>query len=141
MKLYAESSAVLAWLLGETPGESMRQTLAGAERVVASLLTLVECERTLLRAATLGHLKEAQVADRKATLAAAGAQWELLAVTQEILDRARRPFPGEPIRTLDALHLSSALEARTAVPDLRLLSLDRVVRQAGLALGFAVLPG
>jgi hypothetical protein len=59
----------------------------------------------------------------------------------EVIERARRPFPGEPIRTLDALHLASALVARAAVPGLALLTLDAAVREAGRGLGFAVLPG
>ena len=41
---------MLSWLLGEPAGEEVRQALAGAERVIASDLTLVECERALLRA-------------------------------------------------------------------------------------------
>jgi len=50
------------------------------------------------------------------------------------------PFPVEPIRTLDAIHLASAILARAAVPDLALLSLDERVRANGRALGFTVLP-
>lgn len=49
MILYAESSAVLAWLLGEEMGEPVRQLLAAAEGVVTSELTLLECDRVLHR--------------------------------------------------------------------------------------------
>lgn len=45
MSLYAESSAVLAWLLDEAAGTVVRQTLSEAEIVVASDLTLIECDR------------------------------------------------------------------------------------------------
>ena len=58
----------------------------------------------------------------------------------EIVERARRPFPGEPIRTLDALHLASALTARTAITDLALLSLDDRIRNAGARLGLPLQP-
>lgn len=63
-----------------------------------------------------------------------------MAITREIIDRARLPFPGEPIRSLDAIHLASALVAMESVPDLALLSLDRRVRQVGRRLMLPVVP-
>ncbi|HUP51077.1 MAG TPA: hypothetical protein VM198_01275 [Longimicrobiales bacterium] len=48
--LYAESSAVLAWLLGDDRGDEVGRALADARGVVASELTRVECERVLIRA-------------------------------------------------------------------------------------------
>ena len=109
MTVYAESSAVLAWLLGEAGGEEVRRLLAGASEVYTSVLTLVETDRVLIRAQMLEALKEEDVVGRRRVLARASRRWHLLQLHEEILDRARRPFPGEPIRTLDALHLASAL--------------------------------
>ncbi len=140
MRVYAESSAVLAWLLGEEAAGRVRRVLAEAEIVVASDLTLVECDRVLIRAVTLGELTEAEAANRRAHLTTAASHWHVLRVGLEIVDRARRPFPGEPIRTLDALHLASALAARAAVTDLALLSLDERVRGAGARLGLPLQP-
>lgn len=57
-----------------------------------------------------------------------------------MIDRATRPFPIEPVRTLDALHLGTALLARSAAPGLRLLTLDQRVRENGQRLGFETLP-
>ena len=68
MNLYAESSAVLAWLLGEDAGAEVRDILSRADAVVASDLTLIECDRVLIRATTLGDLSEADAADRRAYL-------------------------------------------------------------------------
>lgn len=140
MRLYAESSAVLAWILGEPAGEEVRHALAGAEAVFTSVLTRVEVDRVLIRAQLAEHLRETDVADRRRVLARASRHWQLLRLSDEVLDRARRPFPGEPLRTLDALHLASALVARTAVPDLAVLSLDARVRRASSELGFDVWP-
>ena len=64
MNLYAESSAVLAWLLGEEDGNRVREFLSGAELVTASDLTLIECDRVLLRAVVLGEIDEATASDR-----------------------------------------------------------------------------
>jgi hypothetical protein len=58
----------------------------------------------------------------------------------DIVARARRPLPVEPIRTLDALHLSSAMLASARLTDLALLSLDERIRAAGRALGLPVVP-
>jgi predicted nucleic acid-binding protein len=138
--LYAESSAVLAWLLDENSATDVRRSLAAAEIIVASDLTLIECDRVILRAAALGELTEAEAADRRAHLTAAASHWQILRVAPEIVERARQPFPGEPIRTLDAIHLASALVARTAIVGLTLLSLDDRVRKAGERLGLEITP-
>lgn len=140
MSIYAESSAVLAWLLDETSSGDVRAVLSGADIIVASDLTVLECERVLVRASVLGELTEAETAKRRAHLTAAAAHWHLLRISPEIVDRARQPFPHEPLRTLDALHLSSALVARRAFPDLELLCLDDRIRRAADPLGFRVRP-
>jgi uncharacterized protein len=140
VNLYAESSAVLAWLLDEAAAPEVRRLLGTAIVVVASDLTLIECDRVLLRAAALGELSEADSADRRAHLVAAASQWQVLHVAGEVVDRARKPFPAEPIRTLDAIHLAAALTARAYLAGLGLLSLDDRVRSAGRRLGFELLP-
>lgn len=140
MSLYAESSAVLAWLLGEEAGPRVRRLLAAADLVVSSDLTVIECDRVLIRAAALGELTEAQAADRRAHLTTAASHWQMLRIHPDVVDRARQPFPGEPVRTLDAIHLASALTARSAVAGLELLSLDERIRKAGALLGLPVRP-
>jgi hypothetical protein len=52
--LYAESSAVLCWLLGEGAAPLVRRELASAELVLTSELTAVECRRGLVRAVRAG---------------------------------------------------------------------------------------
>ena len=131
---------MLAWLLGEADGDSVQSSFSAAELVIASDLTLVECDRVLHRAILTGDLLEAESAERRATLRRATVHWILFGLEAEVIERARRPFPVEPIRSLDALHLSTALLVRSLVPDLRLLTLDRRVRDNGVALGFEILP-
>ena len=140
MNLYAESSAVLAWLLGETEQDAILSQLSNAEIVMTSDLTLVECDRVLARCLPVRSVTEAEIADRQALLNKAAANWNVLRLDQDVIRRARRSFPVEPIRTLDALHLSCALTARSALPGLALLSLDQRVRDNGRRLGFTLLP-
>jgi hypothetical protein len=56
------------------------------------------------------------------------------------VDRARQPFSGDPIRTLDAIHLASVIVARSAVAGLDLLSLDDRIRGIGTRLGLTLVP-
>lgn len=140
MSLYAESSAVLAWLLDEPAAPQVLESLASTSMVVASDLTVIECERVLLRAAVLGELTEAEAADRRAHLAAAVSHWHVVRIGPEIVERSRRPFPSKPIRTLDAIHLASVLVARPAVAGLELLSFDDRIRRSATRLGVRVHP-
>jgi PIN domain len=87
-------------------------TRGQAAVIVASDLTLIECERVLQRAIALGELNAAEAADRHGYLMAAASQWQILHLAGEVVERAQQPFPAEPIRTLDAVHLASALTAR-----------------------------
>jgi predicted nucleic acid-binding protein len=140
LKLYAESSAVVAWLLGEASQDAVRDALSKAEVVLSSDITLVECDRVLIRATVAGRITEGQAADRRAALNEAARHWGIIHMDDEVFERARRPFPVEPIRTLDALHLASALMARSAVAGLSLLTLDRRIRATAHKLGFDILP-
>lgn len=140
MMVYAESSGVLAWLLGDETGAEAGEALAMADGVVASDLTAVECERVLIRAWSTGLLSEADRIDQSSALARVAAHWVRLRVDVEVIERATRAFPIEPVRTLGALHLASALLARSVAPETRLLSLDRRIRDNGARLGLEVVP-
>jgi predicted nucleic acid-binding protein len=61
-----------------------------------------------------------------------------VSVTETILTRAGRPFPVEPIRTLDAIHLATA-EALGDPPALVIIvTRDLRVRENATALGYPV---
>jgi len=139
MNVYVESSAVLAWLLEEAPGPQFQEILGRAELVAASDLLMVECDRALIRAEVLGQLSPFEARRRRGLLETASSRWTLMRL-DGILEKARQRFPHEPLRALDALHLASALAARSALSDLVLLSLDHRIRENGAALGFEVLP-
>ena len=108
--------------------------------MLASCLTLIECDRVLTRAVATNVLPEAMAAERRAVLAATADHWVIFDLEAVIAERARRPFPGEPIRTLDTIHLATGMLARSLVPDLALLSLDERIRRSARQMGFQVLP-
>lgn len=140
MKLYAESSAVLAWLLKESADALIFPLLASAEAVISSDLTLVECDRTIWRAIALGRARETTASEFQRRLAHFTVHWTFLRLSRGVVERARQPFPSDPIRALDALHIASALAVRPSLPDIAMLSLDDRVRRVAGSLGFPVLP-
>jgi|SRR5438093_1513220 len=140
MTLYAESSAVLRWLFNEKASEDILDRLRSATKVVCARLTLIETRRTIRRASTERRIRETEAATLFAILAQAAARWAILELSRDVADRAEDGFPVEPIRTLDAIHLASALVLRQSLPDLTILSTDERVRRNGVRLGFAVLP-
>ncbi len=129
---------MLSWLLGEVDGQVAGEALRSANFVIASQLTLTECERALRRGEQLGRLTAKRAAEVRGAFRQAARSWFILHLTDEIFDRAQQPFPEEPIRTLDAL--ATALDAIRLVPGTKILTLDRRVRRCGRALGLEVLP-
>ena len=57
-----------------------------------------------------------------------------------LLAAVGQAFPMEPVRTLDAIHLVTALDLRATLSDLPVVSLDHRVRDNAKAFGFVVLP-
>ena len=133
--IYLESSAILTWLLGEKRAAEVRRAVDAAERVVTSALSVAEVERALVRAEGAGMLKGADGQRLRGFLQRARAGWVTMAVTDEVLGRAARPFPVEPVRTLDAVHLATAMAFARAYPDLHVVSFDRRILDNAAALG------
>lgn len=140
MTLFAESSAVLTWLLSQPRGHLVLDALESADSVVISELTLVETDRTLLRELALGGVTAAVADALQARLVEVAATWNVQPLRREVLDRARASFPDDRIRSLGAIHLASAVVARASLGDMDLLSLDERIRSNAAALGFRVLP-
>lgn len=136
MTLYVESSAALRWLFAEEDGERIREALAAASKVVTSRLTLIETRRVIRRAEREGRLTAAQSVDLLSIFAQAASTWAVCEIIHDIAQRAEESFPAEPVRTLDAIHLASALFLRQALPDLVFLSRDERVQSNARALGF-----
>ena len=136
MTVYAETSAVLRWLFAEEGGEALRAALAAAEKVTSSHLTLIETRRVVRRAERDRRITAAQSADVLAVFAQAVSTWAILEITEEVARRAEDGFPNEPVRTLDAIHLASALFLRQSFPDLVVASADERVRANAALLGF-----
>ena len=138
--VYLETSALLQWLLGQSGGVDVRRKLDQAEAVVTSMLTFAESGRVLVRAEGEGLLRGGDAQRLRGLLNRTRTAWTSMAVTDQVLGRAAQSFPVEPVRTLDAIHLATALEFAVVFPEIRMLSADHRIRDNGEALGLGV-PG
>lgn len=133
---YIESSALVAALLERDV--TARASIRAQGKRVTSALTLAEAARTILRGRATGRLSEAD--ERAATrgLQMFARRCNLVGVTDAILARVGRPFPAEPIRTLDAVHLATAEELAEPPALVTIVTRDARVRDNARALGYAV---
>jgi predicted nucleic acid-binding protein len=105
---------------------------------VSSALIRTECLRTIDRARLQGRLAEPDLARVRADLLQLIDGFTLVELDERIKARAADPFPTL-VRTLDALHLASALAVRESSTDLPLATHDNELAMAAEAVGFAVL--
>jgi len=89
MIVYAESSAVMAWLLGERGWVEAAQMLQEAEGIASSALTLLECSRALLRAWQTKQIDSKARHRLQALLDTRVERWSLVAMEDRVLSRAR----------------------------------------------------
>ena len=114
--------------------------LRASPKVACSRLTLIESHRAVRRAVVLNDLVETSAADVRATLTQAAARWAVLEISPDVASCAEQSFPVEPVRTLDAIHLASALLLRHSVPNLVVVTTDDRIRANALQLGFPLFP-
>ncbi len=124
--LYLDASAVVKLVVAEAESWALAERLRG-RRTATSALSRVEVERALRRAGL-----------PRATIELAGSVFRRivrLGVDGGILARAAEIEPGT-LRTLDAIHLASALALEGDLE--ALVTYDRRLAQAGEHVGIAV---
>jgi hypothetical protein len=131
-----ESSALVAALLEHDIAAKKRPPIG--TQLVTSALTLAEAGRAIIRARTTGRLTAAEEQAAVRALRTFERRCFLLDVDRAVLARVRRPFPIEPIRTLDAVHLATT-ELLDETPQLvTIVTRDVRVRDNARALGYIV---
>ncbi len=136
----ADSSALVAAALGESRQEAVLDALRQATACVASVLAEIETERAVARA-----IRERRVAGTRATEVRERQQelvasMSLLELTPPIVLLAKGTFPLEPVRSLDAIHLATALFIAREVGPVTVVALDDRLRANAHALGLPLLP-
>jgi predicted nucleic acid-binding protein len=133
---YVESSALVAALL-EHDTEVMKPLPAEVQHVT-SALTLAEAGRAIIRARAANRLTAAQEQAAVRALRSFERRCFILDVDRAVLARVRRPFPVEPIRTLDAVHLATAELLGEPPQVVTIVTRDVRVRDNARALGYIV---
>lgn len=133
---YIESSALLAALLERDAGASAALRTEG--RRVTSALTFAEASRAIVRARVTERLTRDQERAALRALRTFERRTAVVAVTDEVLRRVARPFPVEPVRTLDAVHLATAELLGEPPPLMTIVTRDARVRDNARALGYTV---
>jgi predicted nucleic acid-binding protein len=133
---YIESSTLVAALLERNA--DVRSAVRTRGRRVTSALTFAEAARAILRARVAGRLTVEQERASIRALRRFERRCYVVAVTEAVLARVRRPFPVEPIRTLDAVHLATAELLGEPPPLMTIVTRDGRVRENAEALGYAV---
>jgi predicted nucleic acid-binding protein len=107
---------------GTTP--ELEGRIRTAETLLTSRLALVEAARAFRRAAALGEIALARLADAERDLDALWARCEIWELTPAICEAACSVSPHLPLRALDALHLATYLAARRRLGDVEMLTVD-----------------
>lgn len=133
---YVETSALLAALLRQD--ESALRALETDGRIMTSSLTFAEASRAIIRARIASQLTPEAEAATVVALQRVQQRCTVLPVSDDVLSRAGRPFPVEPVRTLDAVHLAT-LELAADAPQLTtIITRDTRIRANAKALGYVL---
>ena len=136
IRRYIESSALVAALL--EGDKAAKASIRAMGQRITSALTAAETSRAVLRARLSGRITAQQERAALLTLRRFIRRCYIVSVTEEILARAGRRFPVEPVRTLDAIHLATA-EALGDPPALvAVVTRDSRVRDNANAIGHPV---
>lgn len=133
---YMESGALVAALL-ERDTAVMKKIPRGTQQVT-SALTLAEAGRAIVRARATGRLTAEEERAAVRALRTFERRCFILDVDRAVLERVRRRFPVEPIRTLDAVHLATAELLGEAPLLIIFVTRDDRVRKNAEALGYTV---
>lgn len=136
MKAYLDTSVVLAWLL---EGSRELERLSEYEEVASSRLLWIETARSLDRAVRSGQITDRDGIEARLAFESMVTGLTRLRITESVLSRASEGFPTI-IRTLDALHLSTALAwaEGSSRDSIWLWSYDTQLNLCAKAMGFQV---
>lgn len=136
MIAYVDSSVILRFVL-EQPDPLME--LLDFDSRVTSYLTEVECMRAVEAARQRRQLSAEESGDRRRAAFAHLRRMRRVLPSLSILRRAGEPYPL-PLRSLDAIHLATALTLRDrGVADLVFATHDRQLARVALSMDLEVL--
>jgi len=135
---YVDTSLLVKRYVGEE-GSARARALLRRHRVLSSALLPVEALAAIGRRRSAGDLSDRDFTGILAALQRDRQRWELVELTSQVLGRAEQLLHTERVRTLDALHIASALEVEGAIGEkLPFLTSDTRQRVAAARAGLQV---
>jgi len=132
-RLYLDTSAYLCMLLREQGSDILIQETTGAE-LLSSVLLILEAKRNLVRLTREGVLQPDQYKECLARIEADADFFLLSDLTLDICRSNTMPAVSTP-RSLDLVHLRTALSFHSVEPIDRFITNDEPQRQAASELG------
>jgi predicted nucleic acid-binding protein len=133
---YIETSALIAAVVeGDKAAD---EAIRGEGRRIASVLTFGEARRTIARLGVTGRMTSRLQRTTLGRLKKLESYLDLVAIGAEVLERTAKPFPIEPVRSLDAIHLATAELLDASPQAVTIVTRDRRVAQNARAMGFVV---
>ena len=136
--LYLETSALLSWLFEESNADYVSESINNAENILTSTLTLMECQRVLIRAQHEQIINQKEYHNLLGLLNQSSAEWIIMEINKQVQQGVSQIFPIEPLRTLDAIHLVTALQFSKVYSDISVLSFDKRLIENATSLGFEI---
>jgi predicted nucleic acid-binding protein len=135
VRVFFDTSALAKRYVEEEGSDQVRALCAEADALGASVLAIPELISTLCRLVREGRLSSEDYRSLKAAVQADLSDADLCDLSQEAFEQALRCLERHPLRTLDALHVGSALVYQ---PEL-FVSADRRQAEAADREGLAVM--
>ena len=126
---YLETSALLTWLFDEPDASQIVDTINGADLIVTSECLRIETVRAIKRV----HQEKLITSEQLETLIHTFREYLRscfrMSMDESVIAGATEDFLVEPVRSLDAIHLSTALEYKKLYPEMKMLTTDTRQKQ------------
>src|SRR6266542_4448139 len=136
MPAYFDSSVLISLLVGDRHASRARELWHDEIERVSSILLDIECTTVLRRLPRAGRHAEGRKAEERLVLALE--EVTLKPLDEDIAAVVRSTSALSSCRTLDAVHLATALYFRAAEPDLRVCTFDARMAEVAVRVGLAV---
>jgi predicted nucleic acid-binding protein len=127
---FYDSSAFVKLFVSEAGTTAMLQMYASADRRIVSKLAFLEVRSAIRRLELDSSLTLARAVIARDLLSAEAERIEVVSLTDEIVDAAQEIMDRRAIRTLDAIHLATAMSLGLSTELVLVTSDDRLGRAA-----------
>jgi predicted nucleic acid-binding protein len=136
MPAYFDSSVLISLLVGDKQSGRARELWHGEVERVSSILLDIECTTLLRRLGQAGSSFDRDEAEERLSLALE--EITLKPVDEDVAETVRSTPGLSGCRTLDAVHLATALYFQAADPDLLVCTFDVRMAEVAGRVGLAV---